>query len=415
MMKGHSFSTLYWRSVHMALNDLVRQRGNPSVYYTLTPYEYTMPYHELLRHDMEKAQRIRTKMAVFETLHAAHVLTQTATGVLTGANKRNRGCWTRQIIPNSGKASEVHEVGTPSEDDDDEDEPPALIPVHRLEFQDGSRKDPTQSYHGSGRVHLHGLIFGNNLERMCLHESVMASLPPESEIELRAYVLSGQLDNKGSTPWKIFEGPSCWDPKTKTCRLHHTEEDHRRGVRAFFVDVLEALKGNHQDVQLANDEGCLHAYVAKYISKFTDSLLEDCLNDDGEGDEVAASVLARYKPYEPEMVLQLFGGRFRQWYLGTKSGGKKEFVVPTPDHLPMPKDVTNYINCQWKGAHMTLLDYLRKVNDEGEIHHWLEVKHDSLVLREAYNAYLWKGPGNTNNKVLPRREFYAAVKKQRKA
>ena len=48
-------------------------------------------------------------------------------------------------------------------------------------------------------------------------------------------------------------------------------------------------------------------------------------------DNIAASVLARYRPYEPEMVLQFFGARFRQWRVTRRSRGKTDFIVPWPD------------------------------------------------------------------------------------
>ena len=38
-----------------------------------------------------------------------------------------------------------------------------------LEFQNGSRKEPTQDYHGSGRVHLHLLGFAD--------DTVMSEIP----------------------------------------------------------------------------------------------------------------------------------------------------------------------------------------------------------------------------------------------
>jgi hypothetical protein len=144
-----------------------------------------------------------------------------------------------------------------------------------------------------------------------------------------------------------------------------------------------------QDVQMCNDDAALRAYLTKYLSKHSDSFLEDCMNDDGEGDLVAASVLSRYKPFEPEMVLQMFGGRFKQWQVNTISGGKRDFFVPVPDLEPaaQPKEVHLYVACTWKGLHMPMLEFLRKSTNDGSIHAWLIKKYDLAVLKHAYGLF----------------------------
>ena len=57
LMKGHSFSSEYWRSMHRALIDLVRQKGYPPVFSTHSPLEWSRPYHHFVVDAMEKAQR----------------------------------------------------------------------------------------------------------------------------------------------------------------------------------------------------------------------------------------------------------------------------------------------------------------------------------------------------------------------
>ena len=115
------------------------------------------------------------------------------------------------------------------------------------------------------------------------------------------------------------------------------------------------------------------------------------MNDDGEGDACAASLLSRYKPYEPEMTLQLFGSRFRQWQTNTKSGGAKDFRVPLPDQDVQPREVQNYMACTWKGSKMPLLEYLRKSTEDGRIINWLVKKYEDYVLDIAYAVYLTSG------------------------
>jgi len=171
---------------------------------------------------------------------------------------------------------------------------------------------------------------------------------------------------------------------------------------------MESLKG-HEDFQVCDDDGNLSAYVAKYVPKMSDSFTDDLLNDDAGGDVIAASVLARYKPYEPEMVLQLFGAKFRQWHVNTKSGGKRDFIVPVPDQQDMPPEVRQYEMCDWKGSQMTLLDFLRKTNADGEIIGWLRRKFEHYVIKEAYALYTSRGG------QLKRDKFVTAVSCVRKA
>ena len=80
MMKDHSFSPLYWKSVHWALVDMVRQMGYPKLFWTISPYEWSMPYHEWMLDEMAKELRGRMDLPVAETLHLTHVLLQVVKG-----------------------------------------------------------------------------------------------------------------------------------------------------------------------------------------------------------------------------------------------------------------------------------------------------------------------------------------------
>ena len=68
----------------MALLDLVRQRGNPPIFFTMSPWEHCLPYHEALRDAAKKCGRPRMYLPVFESLHMAHVLKQSVVGALAG-------------------------------------------------------------------------------------------------------------------------------------------------------------------------------------------------------------------------------------------------------------------------------------------------------------------------------------------
>ena len=89
LMKGHPFSELYWKEVHQALIDLVRQVGFPKLFFTIAPYEQTFKYHEWLRDRMQKLLRSRMNLPMEETMHITHVLLQTIRGLLSGANDQS--------------------------------------------------------------------------------------------------------------------------------------------------------------------------------------------------------------------------------------------------------------------------------------------------------------------------------------
>ena len=80
LMKGHSFSPLYWKAVHWALIDLVRQMGYPKIFWTISPYEFSMPYADWILDEMTKELRGRLDLPVAETLHITHVLLQVVRG-----------------------------------------------------------------------------------------------------------------------------------------------------------------------------------------------------------------------------------------------------------------------------------------------------------------------------------------------
>ena len=299
-----------------------------------------------------------------ETLHITHVLVQEMLGLTTGQNARAQGRrWQHHFLQNGPE-----EEKEPWEEEGEG----RVATMVRVEFQDGTRKAPTQDYHGSGRVHVHAVVCVEHPRTARLDRAASASLP-EDDDDLHGYVVASQLDKKHDTPWQVHDGRSRWDPSTDATLLHHTQEDHDAGVRAFFPDGLDAKKC-HMDIQECNDDGALQAYLVKYPVKYSDASSEDWLDGDHGGDALAQSVLFRYRPYEPEMVLQLFGARFRQWRCNSISGGKRDFRVPVPGDGDLPKEVRLYEESEWRGPDMSLLDFLRRSNEQGQIIHWLKRK-----------------------------------------
>ena len=106
----------------------------------------------------------------------------------------------------------------------------------------------------------------------------------------------------------------------------------------------------HQDLQASNGTGSLCAYVCKYALKFSDAMQDYLFNDAADGGAVAISVLPRYKLFETEMILQLFGARFGQWRLFSEGGGKRDFTIPWPDKPDMRRKIELYTQFAPQGS-----------------------------------------------------------------
>ena len=247
----------------------------------------------------------------------------------------------------------------------------------RLEFQDGKRKQASQQYHGRGAVHLHALLFAEELEALQLHRRLQATEPHEGH-HLRGYVVD-QLSYTGSG-WPVHEAESSWDAKEGVVQLQHTEKDSDLGIRAYDPEELDVLKchvDNLMPQAARSDKGrsLMLRYVATYDTKFSSSFSHELLSDaQVSGYGLAFRVLSTFHPSEPEMWLTLFPQVFPSFVLG---GTMKPIVAPWPGMPQMPNFVEAYENCGWRDDRMTLLEYLRKTNDKGDIIHWLQRAHAS--------------------------------------
>ena len=275
---GRVFSPTYWQTMHLALVDCVRL---PHLFITVAPLEASAPYHMWLLDELEKTLRERTALPGAETFHLAHLLFQVAEGLLTGTNAQNHNkgqanMWTQHVFSRQGGHEEqlVTEM------------------FARLEFQDGKRRrhtGPSQSYHGSGRAHLHMLVWLNDPEKVAWQEVVRADLPSgRAEPELRSLVEGSQLDWEKSG-WPQREGPTVW---TEGCLLlQHPADAHAAHVRAWMPDVLGAMQC-HMDIQAGDGRGLLLQYTASYTSKFSDQFATSWLNEEATDYDLARKILS---------------------------------------------------------------------------------------------------------------------------
>ena len=163
---------------------------------------------------------------------------------------------------------------------------------------------------------------------------------------MRGCVKGSPLDRNGDSGCPILLQNSGWDPETAALRINANDESNGVGVRPFFPVTMEAVP-SHQDLQPTHGEAFLRNDFTKYRSKFSDSMDEECVNDDADANSLAVNVHMRDRPFEPEMVLQLFGKIFRQWEVSAHQGGKRDFVVPLPDADVWPNVIHMYMGATW--------------------------------------------------------------------
>ncbi|CAE7473081.1 Pif1 [Symbiodinium pilosum] len=318
VLKGETFSPLYWKSKHQALIDMQRQCGYPSLFKTMASWEYSFPYHLFVLDEMEKGGRGRMQLAGLETLHTAHVFTQLNRGLYSGRNKTSaQDGWKDHIL---------------SADSVPEERRPQTV-VNCLEFQHEKRKLPTQDYHGSGRVH--SLDYVENVDQVGLERKLAATVPDAED----------QPALQGT--WKA-------DRTVAATVAGRWRTDKAQGHRAFFPETLEITT--------------IRTYVATYTPKFSDSFAREWLNDEASAFSVARRVLFDYQPAEPEMWLYLFA----QCRYG---GTMVPLIMPWPGMETPAAVVKAYEDSSWRCENMSLLEFCRKTNSDGQIAKWVVKLH----------------------------------------
>ena len=323
-LAGQSFSPEYWKVHHAGLVDMAKQLGHPTLFVTISPYEWTFPYHEFLKDEMQKSLRSTLHLPIAETLHIAHILVETVEGVVAGGLNLGQSSWKNHLLgPKDGSCAQT-----------------ILSYYARLEFQDGKRKRfvgnqeaKSQFYHGRGTPHVHLLVWLRDTEKINFPATVSAVSPDDNPV-MQALVEGSQRSREDAELY--------FDNEKHLLHLQHRAEDHCKwnskgepeGVRAYLPDLLGSLQC-HTDVQSSDGSAMLLRYVAGYVAKFSDSFATEWLNDAASDYSIARRVLTDYHPGEPEMVLQLA----QQWFpLASSSASMRKFIVPVPwDTADLPK------------------------------------------------------------------------------
>ena len=84
--RSTSFSKTFSQHQHLFLIDAVHQYGFPSLFITISPYEWTFPFPPFIEEIKKTYGKDATEVATLETIHIAHVVEQVVRGYLTGSN-----------------------------------------------------------------------------------------------------------------------------------------------------------------------------------------------------------------------------------------------------------------------------------------------------------------------------------------
>ena len=96
-LENGSFSKTFWQHQNLFLIDAVHQFGFPSLFITISPYEWAFPLPPFIEDIRNTYGKEIMEVPVLETLHIAHVLEQLVRGYLTGGNS-NR--WRTHVLCN---------------------------------------------------------------------------------------------------------------------------------------------------------------------------------------------------------------------------------------------------------------------------------------------------------------------------
>ena len=134
-LESKSFSSEFWHWQHRYLLDAVEQFGFPSLFLTISPYEWSFPFPPWMEHLRKMTGKGSTQIPMLETLHIVHVLEQLVRGYMCGSNT-NR--WKNHEFANS-RTKSIDNVQTY---------------FYRFEFQQ------------RGTVHLHMLVWLKDLKAL---------------------------------------------------------------------------------------------------------------------------------------------------------------------------------------------------------------------------------------------------------
>lgn len=315
------FSIEYWRWEHRYLIDAVRQYGYPSLFMTISPFEWTFPKPHWLTSMYEGLGKLPTELPSLETINIVHILEQTVRGYLCGTNTKR---WKHHYFSNNAESNHTNVINF----------------FYRIEFQH------------RGTAHVHILVWLKDLQQVNLNH-FRADLPRDNgDLSFLVYDLQTSHKTVLSEYNECSHFSSNSDGKS-SIKLHYPAEAFALRLRAYLATVLPYLKCS-MDMQTTDNKGMVMRYVTDYVAKFKDCQSTDSLYSTHVTPAMAAyRHLTDMKPCEPEMIMTLSSLK-----LTWTNSVTKRYVPPRPLTTQSCTILQKY-HQRAQDINLTLLEYLR--------------------------------------------------------
>ena len=278
-LEAKTLSHQYWANQHHYLVNAVRQFGFPSVFITISPFEWTFPFPPWFNNLRNERDKGPTKLAIPENIHIAHVLEQHIRGYLCGSNTNS---WKNHLFAKKSDPS-VYVSNY----------------FYRFEFQK------------RGTLHTH--IRGNELHEWGNIEE--AFLVYDLQKSSRSALLLRQAPNE-----VLIANNETY------VAFHHTQTDKGCILRAYVPAPPGSLQC-FMDLQSSDGKAMMLKYLTSYVAKCHDAVKTQHLYSvDLSAYQAATSFLKNMHPLEPDMVLQLTSMK-----IAWSNSRTKAFTAPTPE------------------------------------------------------------------------------------
>ena len=324
-LEAKTFSHQYWTIQNRYLIDVVRQFGFPSMFITISLFEWTFPFPPWLDHLRNQTGKGATELAIPKTIHIAHVLEQYIRSYLCGSNTKR---WKNHLFAKKSDPSANNVTNY----------------FYRFEF----RK--------RGTLHAHILIWLDDINDVDVTK--LSATIPWGNVEEAFLVYDLQKSRTSSLPLRQAPNRVLTENNETYLAFHHTRTDKGCNLRAFVPAVTGSLQCS-MDVQSSDGKAMLLKYVTSYVAKCHDAVKTQQLYSVDLGMyQAATSFLKNMHPLEPEMVLKLTSMKIT-W----SNSRTKPFTAPTPSQT-QHKVHLKYLARSEDDEDLTFLEWLRQYDHE---------------------------------------------------
>lgn len=280
-----SWSADYWKKHHRLLMDISMQHGEPDLFLTIAPYEWSFPFPYWVEKLHSCIKGGPTDAPAAETIAIAHALHQIVAGLLCG---KTADRWVRHMLCDKlGKQETVK------------------CYFARFEFQDGG----SEHCYGKGRgsLHLHMLIWLQNIRSVLLEREIRSEfVEGDAEVSALSGLVQTSMDGHTRTTQQSENSYWNFDETRKRWKLNlRCPADYLAAkLRPFFTSILWLLRC-HQDVQWCNENGLVLRYVAGYVSKFFEGWSDTWMNEASSSLQAGLAVLRCWHASQPQMAMVL--------------------------------------------------------------------------------------------------------------